>query len=487
MTDQLKNIERLGVHTKNKMRILVGPFIFIILLLLPLPFFNWQEQGALGMIFWMTWWWIDGSVAVVVTSLVPLALTAIVPIAPTTEVVKAYSNPIVFLIAGSCMIGAAWQRWGLGKRIALKALSLFGGSVRKQIWVWFLLTSLFSPFIPDTLTAAIFAPVAASLLAFVGYKTSSDVWQNREASNILLAVGWGASIGSLTTPLGGGQNLIIYEFLSELKGTPVAYYSWFISMLPFSIVLVLMIGIYISFILQPEDVFLPGSQQKYRTELRNMGPMTRGEKYSGIAFIIAVLVAFMNPLITEFFSWLNSSFFFFATAFILFFIPAKDNENVISFKTMKFFPTNILIFFPSSLALAKVVELSGLAKKLIDALSIFTGKPMFLIYIIFIGIVAIITNVATNTAAAALVIPIIINLFVSKGLNPVPLIMALVVAVNLAFALPSGNGCLAISSGYGINLKTMFKHGIIITILGWIITVGLAFLLETYTGWGSIL
>ncbi len=488
---KIESLEYLGVYQKNWRKITFGPLIFIILTLLPVIFqinyFNWQQMGALGMLFWMTWWWIEGSIAVAITALLPIALTALIPIAPATEIVKVYSNPIVFLIIASCIIGSCWQRWGLGKRLALNILSLVGSNIRKQIWAWLIMSALISSIIADTITAAIFVPVAASLLVFCGFKTNTDVWKSTAATNILLAVAWGASIGSLPTPIGGGQNLVIYNFLTELQGRDILFHKWTINMLPFSIILLPVVGLYLTRIIQKEDTVLPGSKKFYKKELDNMGSMSRGEIYSGLAFLIAVSGAFLKPLIVKVLPWFEFPFLFFVVAFILFFIPAEKGENVLSFKVFKYFPINVVILWPSALALAKVLELSGLADKVINLLSQYAGNTSLIMFLIFIGATTIITNMATNTASAALVIPIIISMFIDKGLNPIPMILSLIVAVNLAFAIPSGNGCLAVSSGFGINLRTMFKHGLILSIICWIITSVVAYLLYNFVPWWGII
>lgn len=81
----------------------------------------------------------------------------------------------------------------------------------------------------------------------------------------------------------------------------------------------------------------------------------------------------------------------------------------------------------------------------------------------------------------------IIQLFISQGLNPVPIILLLTVSVNLSFAIALGNGCLAVSAGYGVNLKTMFKHGVIIAFLGFLLSTGLAYLLDQFLPWWGLL
>jgi len=489
--NEIEIVEHLGVVQKNYYKIFAGPAVFLLLLILPVIFsdfyLSWQESGALGMLIWMTWWWIDGSVHVAITALVPIFVTAIFPVAPAAEVVRVYSNPIVFLIAGSCLIGATWKRWKLGKRISLRLLMLMGNKVRSQIWTWFILSALISGFIADTITAAVFVPVAASLLAFSGYSTNTKVWESEEATAILLAVAWGASIGSLFTPIGGGQNLIIYEFLGELTGSSVSYFHWFINLAPFSLVLIPAVGIYLNYFVIQKNPSLKGTNKFYREELNKMGPLSRGELISGLIFVIPVAAAFLHPLYENIIPWFEPPFLFFAAGFSLFFIPAEKNENVLSFRALKYFPINVLVVWPSALALAEVLEISGLAGSIMDLLAVFAGPLTLGVLLIFLGFVTFVTNISTNTASAALVIPIIIGMYVEQGLNPIPLVLALVAAVNLAFAIPSGNGCLAMASGYGINLKTMFKHGVILSLITWVISSGLAFLLNNFTGWWGVL
>ncbi|RQD75369.1 MAG: hypothetical protein D5S01_05335, partial [Halanaerobium sp. MSAO_Bac5] len=119
--------------------------------------------------------------------------------------------------------------------------------------------------------------------------------------------------------------------------------------------------------------------------------------------------------------------------------------------------------------------------------SFFATGHGIITFLIFAGITVLLTNISTNTASAALLMPVIIRLFIAQGINPVPIILLLTVSVNLSFAIASGNGCLAVSAGYGVNLKTMFKHGIIIAILGFFLSTFFAFLLDNIIPWWGIL
>ncbi|MFW6034862.1 MAG: SLC13 family permease [Halanaerobiales bacterium] len=482
-----KLVDDFGVDMKKIHYILLGPLIFLIILLLPLPGLDWQARGGLGILIWVAFWWTSGYVAVAITALVPLFVTSIIPIAPVEEVIKVFSHRLVFLIAGSSAMAAAWKRWGLARRISLKLLSVIGNSARKQIWAWFLIAALLSSVVTDTVTAAVFVPVAVTLLTYLGFETNSDRWNNKVATNIMLAIAWGASIGSLPTPLGGGQNLLIYEFLNKAVDRQVYFYEWTIRMLPFTMVLIPVIGFYLSHFLQRKDTKLPGSKEMYRKELAKMGKLKKGEIFSGLAFLMAVVVTFLEPLYQDIIPYFDPAFIFFTLAVLLFFIPTETEENVISIKSMARFPVTILIVWPSALALAKVLEHSGFAEVMSGKLTVFAGYEGVLTFLIFGGAITLLTNISTNTASAALMVPLVIQQFSSQGLNPVPIILFLTVAVNLSFAIASGNGCLAVTAGYGVNLRTMFKHGIVIAIIGLLISSGLSYLLNEFLPWWGLL
>ncbi len=339
-------VDNFGVDMGNISYILLGPLIFIILFVLPIPGLDWQARGALGILIWMAFWWTSGHIAVAITALVPIFVTTFIPIAPVAEIVRVFSHRIVFLIAGSCAMGAAWQRWGIARRLSLKILSFFGNSARKQIWAWFLISALLSSIIADTVTAAVFVPVAVTLLHYLGYDSNTKRWNNKAATNILLAIAWGASIGSLPTPLGGGQNLLIYEFLNEAVGRKIYFYEWTMRMLPFTLLFIPFIGFYISHILQSEDVKLPGSKEIYQKELNKMGKMKKGEIYSALVFVLAVASAFFEPLYAKILPALDPAFIFFSLAFLLFFIPTEEKENVLSIKSMGRFPITVMIVWP---------------------------------------------------------------------------------------------------------------------------------------------
>jgi sodium-dependent dicarboxylate transporter 2/3/5 len=92
----------------------------------------------------------------------------------------------------------------------------------------------------------------------------------------------------------------------------------------------------------------------------------------------------------------------------------------------------------------------------------------------------VLTQITSNTAAVAIVVPITISTFQSLGLNPIPMVYIVAAAGNYGLMLPSSSGGPAIAAGYGVNLKTMFGWGLPLTALILIALVIGGYLLATF-------
>ena len=110
------------------------------------------------------------------------------------SVISCYSAELVFLLAGSDIISMAWEATGVDQRIAARSLALVGTSVKQQILVWFIIATLLSSVLPNTVVAAVMCSIAMSMLKAVG---EGDVKNSKSASLILLAIVYGANNGGI--------------------------------------------------------------------------------------------------------------------------------------------------------------------------------------------------------------------------------------------------------------------------------------------------
>ncbi|MFB9807077.1 anion permease [Haladaptatus pallidirubidus] len=147
------------------------------------------------------------------------------------------------------------------------------------------------------------------------------------------------------------------------------------------------------------------------------------------------------------------------------------------------FPLPVLFIWPGAIALAKILTLSGA----VDALGAAVDQYLTLSllgFLLLAIIVTTITNITTNTAAAAALIPVIISIAAKADLPVATFVYAAAAMLNISYALPSANGCLALTTGFGADTNKMVKHGTILCVLTVIlITVYSYFASQFIPGW----
>jgi len=478
------------VITRQRIHQIMGPILFLIALLLPFlgPM---NARVGFGILFWMVYWWITVAVDIKVTCLVPLIVVAFYQYMPVQKVMEAYAHKHAFLIIGATMVTAAWARWGFAKRMALKFLLLFGNKVQTQVIAWFILTGVISFVMGNTPVAAVFAPIAVASLLYAGYESFQQRWDSKAASNILIAVAWGASVGGMTTPIGGGQSVVTLGFFEKYIGHEIYFIDWTLRMLPVSICVMAAMAVYIYFVMKPEVEYFEGSQEFYKQELEEMGPMKFEEKVVFIGFLIIVVLALTRPLYVGLikgpaFKWLHPSPLFFIFAAILFFWPAKTSkgESLLSISTLvKYFPVAVIFIWPGAVALGRVLTKTGASKVVAGWLQPFIGAGDVSAIIGFTAGSNILSQVTSDTAAAGVMIPLVIEAFKgwhSLQFGAVAFIWIAGAALSWSYAVASSTGAQGIVAGFGANLKRMFIHGIIggiisiiVTILYFVITVAI--------------
>lgn len=488
MEDYITVEENTKFDTQKRIHQIMGPVVFLVAL--ALPFLGpMQARIGFGILFWMVYWWVTVAVDIKVTCLVPLIVVAFYQYMPVQKVLETYAHKHMFLIIGATIVTATWARWGFAKRLALKFMLLFGNKVQTQVLAWFMLTGLISFVMGNTPVAAIFAPIAAASLWYAGFQTFEQRWDSKAASNVLIAVAWGASVGGMATPLGGGQAVVTLGFMEKYIGREVFFIDWSLRMIPISLCVMVAMGVFIYFFMKPEVTHFKGSHDFYRKELDEMGRMKFEEKVVFFGFLIIVLLALARPLYVDmvkgpFFEWLHPSPLFFIFAALLFFLPSRNNknENLLSIPTLvKHFPVAVIFIWPAAVALGRILTKTGASKVVGDWLQPFIGAGDIPAIIAFSAGSNMLSQITSDTAAAGVMIPMVIEAFKNwHGLEygAVAFIWITGSALSWSYAVASSTGAQSIVVGFGANLKRMFLYGIVgavisvaVTILYYIITV----------------
>lgn len=480
-----------SVSGKWLLLFLGGPALLLVALALPC-FGPLNARFAFGILFWMVWWWVTTVVDIKLTCLVPLFVACIYGYMPLTKVMEAYVHKEAVLIFGATAITAAWVRWGFARRLALNFLMRVSGNVRAQTAGWFVLCAITSFVVGNTTVAAMFAPIAVAALMYVGYENNEQRWNSKAASNILIAVAWGASVGGMATPLGGGQSVVTFGLLNKYLGYDIYFIDWTLRMVPVSLVIILAVGILMFFMPSDRETF-GGTRDFYRQELDKLGPMTFEEKISFFAFVLAIGLAVLEPLYAPWtkgpmWDWLKPTQMFGIIPMILLFVPSRTcpGETVLSAQTLrKFFPVTIIFMWPASVALSKILSATGAGAVFSQWLAPFVGVNDTLSLFAWSLFPNLLSQVTSDTAAAGVMVPLAIEAMDSwRGLEfgAVAWVWVTGSAISWAYAVASATGAQGIVAGYGANLRTMFVWGIIACVLSVALTFAFFYVTVVWLG-----
>jgi sodium-dependent dicarboxylate transporter 2/3/5 len=460
------------------LHVLGGPLVFLLLLLLPLPSVPYAVRGSFGLLLWMSWWWIFEPVNLAVTGFLPLVVLALFNLLPVGRVLPSYSEELIILLLGANMLSTVWTRWGLDRRIALLTLIAVGTSTRRQIMVWFGIATILSAFLPNTVVAAAMMPIVLSMLRFIGIQRLSD---SAFGSALLIAIAWGTSVGGFWTPLGGAPNLLTVRFLEQtVISHEFLFTTWVTRLLPFSIAITAVSTIFVKYAFKPELEQVEGTRDYFHRELHSLGKLAPPEKWSLFFFLSATLLAFTR----QFYSALLPGFspaFAFLTFGVLCFVIRHDGEPLLTWDyAQKHMAWGLFYLFAGGTALGEILSQTGTAKYVADLLSPSLDNGIFIGVVAFSLMTMAITQITSNTAAVAIMVPVTISAVQGINMNPVPFVYIVTVAGNCGLILPSSAGGPAVAAGYGVNLKTMFARGFWLTMLLWSVIVMLGYLLVTY-------
>ena len=460
------------------LHILGGPLVFLLLLVVPAASIPYPIRASLGLLLWMSWWWIFEPVNLAVTGFLPLVVLAIFNFLPVGRILPSYSEELIFLLLGANILSTVWLRWGLDRRIALVSLIGMGTGTRRQIIAWFGIATLLSAFLPNTVVAAAMIPIVLAMLRFIGIQ---DIGKSAFGSALLIAIAWGTSVGGFWTPLGGAPNLLTIKLLQQtVISHEFLFMTWVTRLLPFTIAIALVSFLFMKVAFNPELEHVEGTRDYFTRELRALGKLTVPEKWGLLFFLAATIMAFTRQFYSSLLPGLNPAYAFLTFALLCFVIRHKGEPLLKWDFAQSHMAWGLFYLFAGGTALGEILSQTGAAKFIADALVPFAGGGGLRAVLVFSLMTMAITQITNNTAAIAIMVPITIGTFQSAGVNPIPFVYIVAVAGNCGFMLPSSAGGPAVAAGYGVNLKTMFSKGLWLSALLWAVIALVGYLLATY-------
>ena len=455
-----------------------APAAFLLITLMPWPGIPYPVRGSIGLLIWMSWWWITQPVHLAVTGFLPLVVLAVFDFLPVGTILPAYAQQLVILLIGANVIATLWTRWGLDQRIALVSLLGIGTGARQQILAWFVIATVLSTFLPNTVVAAAMMPIVVAMLRFIGIE---DLAKSTFGSAVLIAVAWGTSIGGSGTPIGGAPNLLTVQFLEQqVIDHEFLFTTWLTRLLPLTILVACAALVFMRFAFKPEMDRVEGTHSYFIGQLKALGNMSVPERWALALFVTATLLAFTRQLYAEALPGLTPAFAFLACGMLSFVIRHRGEPLLKWEYAQKNMVWGLIYLFAGGSALGQVLSQTGTAQFIAETLIPLAGDGGLVAIVVFSLLTLVLTQITSNTAAVAIIVPITISTFDSLGVNPIPFVYIVAVTGNYGLLLPSSAGGPAIAAGYGVNLRMMLSWGLGLIAIVWIVLLAGGYLLTTY-------
>jgi len=482
-------------HLK-KIGLVLGPSLFLATILLTpsddaLPF---GAVVVLAATLWMATWWITEAIPIYVTALLPLAIFPLLGVTDIRETSASYADPIVFLFLGGFLIAKAIEKTGLHKRFALTMLRIFGTRPKYIVAAFMIVTGFMSAWMSNTATTLLMLPIA---VAVISQFSNSPILNARKkemfATCLLLSIAYSASLGGVATLIGTPPNAIFASLAQSLADVEVNFTQWMFVAMPISAVSLFVVWWYLTnFGAKVTDIpSLTEEKDQIESELAKLGRMAKNEKV-----MMAVFAATATAWISRGLVWkdalpmVDDSMIAIAAALSLFIIRVpkvkqrlesqidtsndfdmtsnNDADALLDWKTAVKIPWGVLILIGGGLALANGFASTQLDDWIAGQL-MFLGQTPHLIIIIF-AIVAVTVfsgEIISNTATAALFIPITASLAVSLGIPPVYLMAPVAVATSYSFIIPISTppNAIVFSTGH-VTAAKMARAGLPLALIG---------------------
>ncbi|MCP3984499.1 MAG: DASS family sodium-coupled anion symporter [bacterium] len=454
-------------------------------------------RATAGLAVWMAIWWMTEAIPLYATALLPLAVLPFAGARTIRETAAPYAHELIFLFMGGFVLALAMQRWRLDRRIALSVLQRVGARPSRVVAGFMGLTALFSMWVSNTATTVMMLPIAVSVIALVGETSSTTPGASELAPEapegrafacaLLLGIAYAASIGGVGTLIGTPPNLFMASFASQELGIEIGFARWMGIGLPLVAVFLPITWWLLTRVTFPIRIrHIPGGEAVYRRAALALGPMRRAEWITLGIFLLAAMTWITRPWLSAIeiggvhpLAGLSDPGIAIIAALALFVLPAGHGQGaVMDWETAVKLPWGLLLLFGGGLSLAAALQAHGIGAFLGEQVGALADLPPLLLVGAVVSGMIFLTEITSNTATAATLVPILAGIAPGLGVEPLLLVVPATVAASCAFMLPVATPPNAVIFGSGrIQIGDMLRAGLWLNLVGIALITGLIYTL----------
>ncbi len=490
--ERLSEAEERFDRARRRVSLILGPLVFALVLLWPAPGLKPEAHRLAAVLLWVLIYWMGEPIPIPATALMGAALSVLMGVAEPTVVFAPFANPIVFLFIGSFILAEGMITHGLNERIALSVLSvrwLLASGRRLAVAVG-LIPLAISMWISDSATTAMIYPILLGILATVRRPGGeADGRERRFESGLLLTISYAALIGGIGTPVGTPPNLIGIGMLEKLAGYRILFFRWMLLAIPILAVLATAMFLVMRLLFPAARTDRAEIGAYVSGRRRELGPWTRGEKNTLLAFLVAVAL-WVFPGIVGSIGGTQSALYKFCerhipegvaslvAALLLFFLPVnwKERRFTLRWSDAARIDWGTILLCGGGLSLGGLMFSTGLADAFGRGVIALSGvRTLWGLTAVAVPVAILLTEMTSNTATASMLIPVVIALAGTMGVSPVPPTIGVCMGASMAFMLPVSTPSNAIVYGSGrVPITAMIRAGIVLDAISFcVIFVGL--------------
>jgi sodium-dependent dicarboxylate transporter 2/3/5 len=439
-----------------------------------------NARAAAGVAAWMATWWMTEAIPVYATALIPLAVFPLTGAASIRTVAASYGHELVYLFLGGFILALALEKCGLHRRFALRVLRAVGTRPARIVGAFMGISAMVSMWVTNTATTIMLLPVALSILQLLkesregeGDQACADntTVDRNFALCLLLGIAYAASIGGIGTIIGTAPNVFVVSYVKEIMGRDISFARWMTFGVPLVVVFVpIAWWVLVRRIYPVAVVGITGVDRLLVAMNEALGRMSRAEKRTLVIFLLTASAWVCRPLLNQVevagmtpLDGLSDAGIAVTAALLLFVIPVNmgRGEFLMDWETAIKLPWGLLILFGGGLSLAATLDATGFSEFLGNRATVLAFLPTLLIVTLVSAMMIFLTEMTSNTATTATLVPVLYAVAVGLGIDPYLLIIPACIAASCAFMLPVATPPNAIVFGSGlVSVPQMSRAGL---------------------------
>ncbi len=453
----------------------VGAILWLVDLPLTVPAHRLAAIFAFTAVLWVT-----EAVPLGASALFGMSLCAFAGVADVKTVYAPFADPVMIMMLGSFMLANALSACGLDLKLALAAADAPG--IRGNVWRLFIaltfVTAFISAWITNTATTAMMIPIAIGVVTRLQGPESA---KQRYAAALLLMTAYASTAGGVSTKIGTGTNMIGIASIQAIMGKELNFIEWAAFGTPISL---LQIGI----LLVLFRLYAGREAGELALEAGTVGPgndrWTDEQRWTGAGFALAIAL-WVGPSVLQqilgkehhvaerLASHTPEAAVPFFVLGLLVIIRSKG-KPILAWEKAMAVDWNALLLFAGGVSLGALAFKTGLAKSVGDGLITLTGTTsLWGLTAAFTAIAILVSELSSNVATAAMLVPVAIASATSAGVSPLAPALAVTIASSLGCMMPISTPPNALAYGTGrVPLRAMLRLGLAFDILGFVTVFG---------------